>query len=368
MFEKIMVNAVHPNKIEWNSPQFMCFEGIGEQGKAVYELQKGADTFLHKKIDIKPSTSKEVFKKNQAIWEQLKNSQLQEVQDSTSELNQFSLDKSTVLYLVDDFGNLVDVVDLYNEDDLQNFKEKLEQFKIQISTVTTTRKFYAEHKTGLIKLICYDAKANIVEDAYTPILIIEFNNSKAIYDVYLGILIYNDFTIIPDVQPIMSFNCYSDLVLYLDIDDMIQRSKDLSPKIYEYYEQFSNMKDEISARELINILKKAGYKLELATDDKIEPIEKIEKTESNEKILNFFNTFVLTTGETALDILKTSEFKKTFKFNKLTWFDVLKILSKEYLNYDGDKVTCDLLAQVIYNVFSIKTDSTEVKSLNYNLQ
>lgn len=363
MFEKMIAKVVQPKSISWNTPKFIEYETADSEGKQLAEIKKGADVFLHKQIDLKPATSKEVYKKSESIWKQLLQHQLDKCLDNPDNRYRFSLDKETVVYLIDDYNNLVDVVDLYDEESVKEFKDKLEEFKLNISTSETTKKFYTEGKGDSIKLVCYDRNAVLPDEEFTPVVLLEFNSTKSEYDVYTGILIYSEFVFIPEICPVMELDSYADLVKSLDIPQILEKSKENSKKLYESYKVFSESECEISARELITLLKKVGYKLQLKTDDQLDTIDQLGDEVNNQKIQDFFNTFVLTTGETAYDILSMSELKKIFRFNQLTWFDVLKILSKEYLTYDGSKITCQLLAQIVYTILDKQTDKTQTTLL-----
>lgn len=363
MFDKMIGQSIKPKNIVWNTPNFIQYELNNVDGKQLGELQKGAETFLYKSIGLKPGTSKDVYKHSEQIWRQLIDKLLDDAKDNPDNRYSFSLDKDSLVYIVDDLNNVIDIVDMYSESAVKSFNELLEQFKLQITTPNVTKKFYTEGKGDMIKLVCYDANSNLIDEDYTPVVIIEFNNTKSKYIVYTGILIYSEFIFIPEINSVMELDKYSDLVKSLDISTILQKSKENSSKLYDGYKQFESSECEISARELISLLKKVGYKLELKTDDQLDSIQQLGDEENNTKIQNFFNTFVFKTGETAYDILYMSELKKIFRYNKLTWFDVLKILSKEYLTYDGSKITCDILSSIVFTLLDKQTDRTQTKLL-----
>jgi len=131
-------------------------------------------------------------------------------------------------------------------------------------------------------------------------------------------LIYNIFTFIPNLSIFSDTSTLSDFIKKFDIDKILKYSEENAKGLYESYNQFKENCVEISARELISLFTKVGYKLQLKTDDQFDAIEAIQNSESNEKIQKFFNTFTLTTVETAYDILSLSEIKKIFRYNKLT--------------------------------------------------
>ena len=63
MFDSILGKVLKPQHIGWVSPKYLDIDIDGDRRQ--FEILKGADTFLHKQIDIKPATSKEVFKKDE---------------------------------------------------------------------------------------------------------------------------------------------------------------------------------------------------------------------------------------------------------------------------------------------------------------
>lgn len=369
MFESMIVKSIKPKSITWDRPKYLSIKLDKTQEKYDdYELLKGADNFLHKQMDIKPSTSKEVYKKAESIWKQLKDIQLDKAANNPDTRCMFSLEKETVVYLVDDYKNLIDVFDAKTEEAEQEFMEKLERFTIDITTTAKTNKFFTDGKGGLIKLICYDAKADLPKQDYTPVVLLEFNNDKSSYKVYTGILIYNTFTFIPSISSYIEADKLSDFIKVVDIDEALKYSTENALNLYNSYKTFNENPVEISARELISLLKKVGYKLELKTDDQLDVIENISDEISNEKIQNFFNTFTLTTGETAYDILALSELKKIFRYNKLTLLEVLGILSKEYLTYEGAKITADILGSLVFNLYDKQNDKRQAESIKKEMK
>ena len=150
MFEKMIAKVVQPKSISWNTPKFIEYETTDSEGKQLAEIKKGADVFLHKQIDLKPATSKEVYKKSESIWKQLLQHQLDKCLDNPDNRYGFSLDKETVVYLIDDYNNLIDVVLLcvtpYDEINCEAPKEiaeeiaqKLYNFMVKAGSYFCTR-------------------------------------------------------------------------------------------------------------------------------------------------------------------------------------------------------------------------------------
>lgn len=46
-----------------------------------------------------------------------------------------------------------------------------------------------------------------------------------------------------------------------------------------------------------------------------------------------------------------SDLKRTFRYNKMTLLEMLTILSKEYLTYNGSKITADVLSDIVYKLY-----------------
>ena len=369
MFEAMLVKTLKPKEILWDNPKYINFKlNKSDEKFDNYALLKGADNFIHKQMELKPGTSKEVFKKSESICNQLKDIRSQKAADNPDSRYAFSLDKESVVYLVDDYKNVVDIFDANDKDNIKEFEEKLEKFILDITTTEKTRKFYTDGKGGLVKLICYDAEADLPEQDYTPVVLIEYNNEKSQYKVFTGILIYKSFTFVPSISSYLEADKLSDFIKYIDIEEALNYATENANNLFEAYKTFESNPVEVSARELISILKKVGYKLQLKTDDQLDVIENISDETSNEKIQNFFNTFTLITGETAHDILSLSELKKIFRYNKLTLLEVLGILSKEYLTYDGSKITADILGSIVFNLYDKQNDKRQAQSIKDEIE
>ena len=83
----MITKVVRPKDVVWESPKYLHIKINNEDKKYdTYEILKGADIFLHKHLDLKPSTSKEVFKKAESIWRLLKDEQLRKAGDNPDPL------------------------------------------------------------------------------------------------------------------------------------------------------------------------------------------------------------------------------------------------------------------------------------------
>lgn len=364
MFNSIVPDVVKPTDIIFKSPKFMDIE-LENGERKVIEIEKGASNYLYSMYKIKENTSKEVYKKSEDLWKSL----IKVCEDlSTDSQDNFYLQKDSNVFLVTSTGELIDVFDTKTEEAYEEFEEKYSNFKLEITEMTKTRKIYRDGANGLIKLIFYRASWDITNSEYTPIMILELNPIKANYDVYTGIYLFSKSIIIPSLSACSSYNHYQDLVRNLDIDNIMSYSDDRAEELYKDYLSFLDNQVEISARELLSLLKKVGYKLQLNNDNDLGDIGNLEEEESNEKIRNFFNTFKFTTGETAVDILNLSELKKIFRYNKLTFLDLLEILSKEYLNQDNSKVTVEILSSLIYILYDKNDDKKQVESIRKEIE
>lgn len=362
MFDNFVTKCTKPAKVEWVAPNKMKLDMGDDDGFKTFELLKGAETYIHKQIDIKLPTSKELYKKAEELWRQLRDKQLDKCMDRPRDIEQFNLEKDTVVYLTNNAGEIVDIADLQTIERLEEFKDKHEQFVIDITTLNTTKKFFQDGKNGLIKFVCYDTNANVEGNDYTPVVIIELNNEKSSYKVYSGILVYKDFTFMPSVSCDLDTDSLYDFINRFNMKELVEYSTERAPELYESYLKFKENPYEISARELTALLKKVGYKFEFDSLDKIEPIENLIDEENNKKIQDFYNTFTFTTSETAYDILKLSDFRKTFRYNKITLLETLGILSKEYLTYEGSKITAEILGDIVYKLYDTNSiDKAQVK-------
>ena len=369
MFDSIITQIVKPKSISWEEPDVLKMDIGDEKGPQPYFLLKGAYEYLHKKIDVKPATSKELYKKAEGLWTQFKNIQLEKCLEDVNEKTRFYLEKDTIVYLINNNFEIVDIIDLQTNDDVEKFKTYLNNYTLNITTTEKTKKFYTDGKGGLIKLVCYDTKYDVTNEPYVPVVILELNNVKSKYEVYTGIFLYKTFSFIPNTDVQISQNKLSKFILSFDINECLKTATENAEGLYEEYNNFKNSGIEVSARELTTLLRKVGYKLELDTADRIYPITNLNDEENNQKIQDFYNTFTFTTGETAYDILQLSDLKKTFRYNEMTLLDVLNILSKEYLTYDGSKITAQILGDIIFALFHTKnTDKAQTELIKKEVQ
>lgn len=357
MFDTVITKCVQPKSVNWITPERLELD-IGEEQLTNSELLKGAINYLYSKIDLKFNTSKEVFKKSQGIWTQLKNLQVDKAKDVPG--SEFYLTKDTVVYLLNDINSVVDMEDLNTEENVEQFKDLHKKFTLELTTTNKTKKFFTDGKGGLIKFVCYNKNYDVTQQKYTPVVLLELNTTKSTYMVYNGILIYDTFTFIPNSLALINNNSLINFIQNFNMDKYLEYADEDAERLYDMYNSFVPV--EISARELTSLVKKAGYKLEIdPLSGSLLPINNINDEANGEKVASFYNTF---RQESALDILSLNEFKKTFKYNKLTLEDLLQIFSKEYLQYDGSKITAELLGDLVFRLIHLSnTDKKQTDTI-----
>ena len=360
MFDTLITKCVTPKAVTWEAPTLMKLDLGDENGIETYKLQKGALEYLHNKIGVKVSTSKDLFKKSTEMWKQLRDNQLAEAKDKMVETNIFYLEKPTLLYLITDSKDIVDIIDFPNLEDYESFKLKHQSFNLDITTMNNTRKIFTEGKGGLAKFICYDKNIDITQVDYTPIVIIESNNSKSKYLTYNGILMCDIidegedrtvYTIMPALSANLDEKFLSTFIDYFDMGKSIEFATEKAEDLYNAYQEFKKDPIEISAREMTSLCKSLGYKLELDDGDTLHPLENMADNNSNIRIQQFYNTFKDVTGESTYEILQMSDLKRTFRYNSMTLLEMLTILSKEYLTYAGSKITAEVLSDIVYKLY-----------------
>lgn len=368
MFENIIVKRIKPDKVVWDNPKYIHLINNNNQdpNKDVYSICKGAENYLSKKVRLKPNTSKEVYKLSDNIWKQLITLQLDKCKSEDKEL--FDLESENTIYLATDNNNLVDVFTSNSEDELNEFEERLNKYMLDVTTSERTKKFFTDGKDDTIKLVCYSKDANLPEEEYTPVVLLELNTEKSVYKVYTGILIYKTFTFIPSLDPFIDEDKFSRLIWKLDISEALELSTERSEELYNTYKQLLENDLEISAREMLHLLKNVGYKIQLKDDSSIGEIENLNDEAANAEIQNYFNSFSLVTNESAQQIMSLSEIQKVFRYNKITFMEMLKILSKEYLEYEGSKITARILGDLIINVYAKTTDKNQSELIKHEIK
>lgn len=364
MFNDLLTKCVKPKKVIWEAPNKISLDLDNDEGMKTYDLLKGAEEFLHEQIGVKPSTSKELYKKEHDLWKEFRDARLNECENQPNENDRFSLTKPTVYYLINEGGEVVDIVDLKREEYVEEFLDKHQKFNVDLSSREVAEKFYTDCKNGLVKIICYKSGSDVTSKEFTPVVILEFNANKSNYMVYRGAFMYKKFTFIPAISSDIWDDNLSELINHFDMATYLDYAEERLDELVDAYKAFVKTPVEISVRELTSIFKRVGYKLDIDAKDTLHPIENMTDEVNNGRIQEFFNTFTSTTGETALEILKLSEFRKTFRYNKLTLLDTLEIMSKEYLTYDGSKVEAKIIGDIVYKLCdSRNVDKFQVESL-----
>lgn len=360
MLESLNAKVLNVKEASLTKPNELTILEDGADRYDVYTMEKAANKYLYKQLDATMSTSKELYKSNEEFWKQYIDDKLKEKDDKPKP---FKFNDENVRYIVDESHNIIDITEM-SDDYFEDFKSKLDMFLMEVNSTEHTEEFCFDGVGGLVKLVLYRSKTEMVEQDYTPVVICEINNKRAEYSIYTGILIYKTFTFIPSMNPVATYQSFIDFIFGINILGTLELSENNARGLYDAYLDFTSNNIEISARELIRVLTKAGYKLQLKEDMSLDDIDKLRNEESNITIKNFFNTFKLSTGETAEDILNLSEIKKVFKYNKLTIVDLLKILSNEYLSQDDKaKVNAQILSDLVFGLYTKRIDATDARGI-----
>lgn len=364
-FEKLETRFVRPKNVIWESPTKMSLDLGDVDGMQTYEILKGASEALHLAIGVKPATSRELYKNTKEIWKEFIDNRLSACLDEPNEKERFSLDKETLYFLVTDAKEIVDICDFKTPENVSEFKLKHQKFILDMTTRELVDRMWVECKNGLIRMICYKKDTNLLDSEYTPAVLLEMNPEKSTFQTFRCIFSYqNPYMILPAVSGDICEESMCEFIKRFDMKASLDYSIERSEDSYNAYKNFVAHPVEVSAREMMNLFKRLGYKLELDDIDKIKPIEDLRDDDSNQQIQDFFNTFSLTTGETAYDILHLSELKKSFRYNKITLLDILYILSKEYLNSSAVKVVGNVLGDIVFKLYDSKNvDKIQVDSI-----
>lgn len=358
MFELLSAKLLDKKEVTLSKPNEIIILENGVDKPVIYDIEKAASTFMYKQLGATASTCKELYKNNEPMWKSYIDSRLE---DKDGRPAPFKFEYNDVRYVADNNYSLIDM-SIMSDDYYEDFKSRLETYNMEINSLEHTNKFYFNGTGGLVKLVLYRAGANLVENDYTPVVVLEVNNKKAEYSIYTGILIYKSFAFIPSMNPVATYQSYIDFIMSINILGTLQLAEESGQDLYHAYLDFKTGHAEISARELIRILNRVGCKLELKEDLSLDDISNLQDEEANRTIKDFFNSFVKVTGETAEDILNLSEIRKVFKYNKLTIVDLLEILSKEYLK-DDTKVSAQILSDLVFGLYTKKIDNTDAKSV-----
>ena len=125
VFSSIITDCVIPKSVEWVSPTSMQLDIDDGNGMKTYVLAKGALEYLHSQVDIKVATSKDLFKKSETMWKQLKDDQLVLARNRVMKADVFDLEASTTLYLIDSQAFvIVDIVTFADETSCEEFKKR----------------------------------------------------------------------------------------------------------------------------------------------------------------------------------------------------------------------------------------------------
>lgn len=374
IFDQLNVKVKEAETVKMVSPKTLQIQFKGDTEPKVYDLSRQALNMLYKNLGFKQSTSEDLYKVANNIWDRL-------VLQSTSDLDMqflsddlhttpvdgvhFALTSLAAHYVVSEEDRLIlDILLTSNTEQVKELQDNIENFMLDISTDRVSNKYFGDSNNGPSKFICYPKNCNVDEDDYVPVVLYELQSKKSQYIIYTGILVRSPYTLVINPAYYCSVPSYNTFVTYSNLSSLLEISSEQSQDLYDTYIKYKSYNTEVSARELTSILSKVGYKLELKSDDEIGAIRNIYDEESNEQIQNFYNTFKFVTGESASDILQLSKLQQIFRYNKLTLLDVLSILSKEYTTPTGGKITGTILGTFTYNMQSmLSTDKEQVDQI-----
>lgn len=355
-----------PKNAEWRSPKILMMDIDNDDGTMAYELLKGAESYIHKQVGIKNTTSKDLYKLSENIWNELRDLQLEKCNDRPRMEENFDLTKSTVLYLSNSHKEIVDVMDVMYEDRLEQFKHKHQEFMLNLTTNRVAKQMFMSHG-NFFKFVCWDKNIDYITTKYIPVVFVEMNYDKSTYESYSGILVSNKvagervFIYVPSTSCDISDDSLYSFINRFNMEEALIRSTEKADELIEAYERFVANPIEISVRELTTLLRKVGYEIKPDDADNLAPIKDLIDEESKLQVENFYNTFRFVTGENVYDIMQLSDFRKTFRYNKLTILDVLGILSKEYMTYTGVKITAKILGDIVYKLYDTNSvDKSQV--------
>ena len=356
MFEESIANCIRPKKVEWVSPSTIQLSTDENEDPRPYDIMKCAEKFLYKKVDISTSMSKELYKKSEDLWKQLRDMQLARCKDRAKINDQFDLTSSNIVYMVTKHGDIVDMVEISDDSDFDQLDEATQKFNLELSTRENTTTIFGEGAGGLCKFVLYNKDYDVESRDYTPVLLVELNHLKGNYVIYSGIMIYenNQFqTFIPSTTPFAGSDKYHLFVQGFNIDEFLKYTEETAQELYDVYKQFKENPVEISLREVSAILSKIGCRPAVDEYDfeKVAPFPKIFDETTNMQLQEYFNSYKFVTHEVAADLIGLSEFRKTFRYNKLTLLDLLKMLSNEYMSYNDTRVTANVLSNIVIKLY-----------------
>ena len=368
-FEDFLTRCIRPKEADLVSPKRIHLKLENDDKMGSYELLKGARLALFNKdiFNMKMSVADGVYKKSEQLWNELRDKLLEDCKDRPTEYERFDLTKPTVIYFATDRGDIVDIYDAKNLDRVEEIEEANHRFIIELTTRQNTNTMFQSGKGGWEKFILYDTNKSIESDTYTPVVILELNHQKSEYFVYNGILIFtksSEFIFIPALSANISTKSYCDFLLHFDLKDFLQVATESASSLYEAYQKFLESSPEISAREMTVLLKKIGCKPEITEDslDKVAPLANIADDVYNAKLQDYYNSFRFVTGESANDLLKMGDFRKSFRYNKIRLIDMVIMLSQEYINNNNSQVSIKILGDIICKLYnSLTSDKGQVE-------
>lgn len=368
-YEDFLTKCVRPNEAELVSPKRINLKFDGDEEMTSYNLLKGAQNGLFNKdvFNMKFSVANGLYIKSEQLWLELRDKLLADCVDRPTDYEKFELTKPTVVYFATERGDIVDIYDAKTPERVEELEDANHRFIIEITTRQNTNTMFQSGKGGWQKFILFDANRSIENDTYTPVVILELNHKKAQYYVYNGILILNEthrFVFIPSLSANIKTDSYCDFLLHFDLNDFLQVATESAESLYQAYQKFLKDSPEISVREMTILLSKIGCKPTVTKEslDKLAPLENMGDDTYNERLQDYYNSFRFVTGESAADLLKLGDFRRSFRYNKIRLIDMVIMLSNEYITNNNSQVSIDILGQIVCKLYnSISTDKEQVE-------
>jgi len=193
---------------------------------------------------------------------------------------------------------------------------------------------------------------------YIPILLfdISFNDGK--YKVYPGVL-RNDRYIITST-PVIDENTF-EMFITKNYEYEMSMSDKLAESVSNSYNETKGRSIKLSAREVIEFLKKAKIKINLDEDGLVESFDNI--ITGVDELLEFFETFKMPYKSLA----KLPLLRKSVKSDGLVLDDFLYILSGDLFTYNNN-IKAELIASLLRIYYTEESDILIMKELVENAE
>lgn len=350
----IKLEFKNPTGVRFTEPSMLSAKlNQGDVENTFLELFGESKKYIYGNLKLQQSLSNQVYKISDKAWNEIIAAKMVDENDEpTLELN-----KDELKYIITGDNNLVTITEAANIENNWNKFEKdiTENFankeKIKVEDI------YNEE----IMLQRFLISKEIEGKPYSALNIIELDFKWGYFIVYSGIKYNNDGVIVLMEKPSLIKQKLGEFLEALDLESEINLSEKMSPLIAQDFELSERLTSKISVRELLDIMKFAGMKVDFETDKGSEgkalKVIGIEESDSN-KICETLNSFKIPFKS----LSRMSYLKKSFKQDNLSFMEVLEMLSKYVysmnLNVNGRLLT--VVAQALlskdYDQAVIKTE------------